>query len=299
MKIFYTFTFLFLLAITSKSQTWAPDGAKWHYTLNWLSATDYAFNSYTVQGDTMINGITCSKLNRHTYSCNFRPYTEYMYRDSNKVYYWNAGDNSFSLLYDFGVQPGNSYKIPVVEGNTATAPYDTFTVTIDSIYTLNINGQNKQVQVVHQTSMLYPNWTIHHSIIEGIGSDQQMFVWDGAACDAQWDRGLRCYEDSILGLYETGIVDSCEEVFTLTSLDIQLTDDEFMVYPVPASDFIHWTGTEAGFQKVRLIDINGRVIREAETYDRKMDLRGIENGIYIIEVRALSGGIMHGKIRCQ
>ncbi len=295
MKFKFLLLTLLFVSTSGFSQTWAPDGAKWHYTLNFLSATYYSYNSYTVQGDTVINGTTCSRLRRHTYSCNYRPDTEYMYRDSNKVYFWNSGDSSFSLLYDFGAQTGDSYKIAPVETIFPTPPYDTITVTVDSVYTLNINGQNRQVQVVHQSRAAWPNIVTNHSIIEGIGSTWQMFTWDNIICDSQWDRELRCYEDTLLGAYNTEVADSCDEEFFGTTAMDQGIQSHFTVYPKPASEFVSWKGVENGYVKARLIDIKGQVIREVETAERKIDVRELENGLYFIEVEEESGRVSRDK----
>lgn len=294
MKFFITLFLAFAFSLNISAQSWAPDGATWHYTLNWLSATDYGYNSYTVQGDSTINGITCSRLLRHTYSCNYRPEKEFMYMDSNKVYYWNALNNDFTLLYDFGAQVGDSYEMPVVETWFPSPPYDTFTVTVDSIYMLNINGQARQVQAVHQTSKLNPNWTITHNIIEGIGSDIQMFVWDGSSCDVQWDRGLRCYQDSILGLYETGIVDSCEETFTATGLADRV-GELFDLYPNPSQDKIQWSGIEGSHFAITIWSLDGKMVKKAEVDENMTSLHGLPSGIYYIEVEAENGIKYHSK----
>lgn len=276
---------LLSLCFTSLSaQSWAPPGAKWHYNLTYFGPPDIDFNSYTVVSDTTINGILCSRLDRFTFSCNQRPLTEYMYGDSGRVFYFHPTSNDFKMLYDFNVPAGGSYAVPIVYDNSPL-PYDSMFVQVDSTYSLTINGQARNVQVARVTYSFSGPFVYNHEIIEGIGSTTSMFHWNSGICDVQYNMGLRCYEDSILGFYSTGIADSCEaRIVNVSDPLIQ----SWLVYPNPleAHATLRWQFPETGIYTSKIRDVQGRILVVQSSSLQEISFKDLAPGVYFIEIRS-------------
>ncbi len=73
----------------------------------------------------------------------------------------------------------------------------------------------------------------------------------------------------------------------------ELSKNELIVFPNPASDYIKIKGEgEQGTYIVELVDMNGRVIRSAEINDQeKLSLSGVATGTYFVRVN--QGGDIH------
>lgn len=78
------------------------------------------------------------------------------------------------------------------------------------------------------------------AIIEGIGDIQDLFnivPRSAGACDGNYSKGLRCYEDNILGYYSTGLADSCNEIRYWTGNNGPEKND-INIFPNPAKEML-------------------------------------------------------------
>ncbi len=295
MKARFTFLLVLIAFTTTQAQSWAPIGAKWHYELIYAFWPGSSYNTATVTSDTVINGITCSRIDWLTYSCNIRPQIEYMYQDSGRVYFWESTLNDFVRLYDFNLQTDDTLDIYTVIQSQTTPPFDTVRFVIDSIYNVVLNGQTRKVQLVQ--NLRFPTLNAieyRFEIIEGIGSTYQMFPWNGPACDDQFNYGLRCYSDSTFGFYNfTG--QPCDQV--ITSIEDQFSNDfQLRVSSNPVSNRVYWNYSEAFLEnfnaqtmaEVTILNPQGQNVKKAQTQDRQIDVTGLSNGIYFLEIK-LSG----------
>lgn len=293
MKINFTILCLLFAYCTASSQTWAPDGAVWHYTLSYFGSQDLNYNTMTVQGDTVINGITCSRLLRLHETCNTRPAKEYMYQNGSQVYYWDASSAAFLLLYDFGKQVGETYQITTRRFATVP-PYDTITLRVDSLYSIVLNGQTRQVQIVEEVSAPPPpGIPLQDEVIEGIGSTWQMFPWDNAICDFQYDDGLRCYQDSTIGQFNFGLTPICEAI--LLSTEEARPALQLSLFPNPAHEQIKWDGLDGFEFTVSIRDSHGKLVRQDLTDRNSLSIKGLANGVYFMEVQDSHKAIHRGK----
>lgn len=169
--------------------------------------------------DTMVLGKNCRKITkRHKLVCNDRPLNEYMYSENDTVYFYDPNFNDFQVLYDFSANQFDSWTILVKDDPLRNV--DTLTIIVDSTDVVSINGFDlKQLYVTYRFIYDFQNTgdidTIHYqsSIIERIGDLQYMFNYAPAwsfTCDGNYTNGLRCYEDPVIGLYETGLAESCD-----------------------------------------------------------------------------------------
>lgn len=122
------------------------------------------------------------------------------------------------------------------------------------------------------------------TIIERIGDTKYMFNYATdvlLVCDFNWSSGLRCYDDTILGLFETGIVDLCTYVELYNDIfENQLSS--FQLAPNPTTDFIEIQMENGILDLVHLLDAQGRLL--LKTKGQTIDLAGYQSGVYFIRV---------------
>jgi len=151
------------------------------------------------------------------------------------------------------------------------------TATFDTL----INGQYLRTLVVKNTNEPGP---ARDTIIERLGSIFTFYPRFVHAphrylCDGWHASGLRCYEDAVLGLYETGIVPSCEHS-TVGVENIHAENSPPAVYPNPAAEELFIRTTE----QVTVTDISGRAVHLPQTVEP-------DGGVTRIDIRSLSGGV--------
>jgi len=221
----YSILLLVYIGITNKihsQQTdWAPVGATWYYNETFPFSGDIDFLKITSTGDTVIKNQNCKILESDgLVGYLTRPTIEYMYESEDIIYYFESELDTFLVLYDFGAEEGEDYMVMMKDW---FGEYDSSIVHIDSVGVIDINGSQRRLQYVTISNLDFAEFhagpEIYSSrIIEGIG-DVDMFLFnfhpyhDNVAFDGNVAQSLRCYQDSIVGLYSTGIVDSCDAVY--------------------------------------------------------------------------------------
>lgn len=174
-KLLFTIT-LIISTISFYGQEFAPVGAEWYYNEQFAFAGDINYIKFTSEKDTLIFGENCKKITkRHKLICNNRPNTEYLFTRNDTVFFLDTAFNEFQILYDFSANPTNSWIIKIKDEFQII---DTLTITVDSISTTQINGQNLKTLYVTYVNddqnmpQIYPS-----VIIERIGDINYMFNW--------------------------------------------------------------------------------------------------------------------------
>lgn len=213
-------------------------GATWHYTEAMAFSGNVFFLKTWVEKDTVINGIACKKFLRNKQLfCDNQNEIEYAFERNVSVFLYMPEFNDFKLFYDFNMSAGDTLLFPLRDASFFPE-LDTFRVIVDSVETRVINGQTLKVQFVRY-ELIGEHWTSTRSdmAIEKIGFFNNLFYYYrefAGSCDGNFSRGLRCYEDSVLGLFETGIADSCNQRRRgNTSLEEIALGKELVVYPNP------------------------------------------------------------------
>lgn len=277
---FYILFSLFLCSVACFAQTdWAPVGAKWHYNFE-----ENDFTTIESIGDTIIQNKNCTilKLN-HTWDslkiCTFN--------EDNKVWYFKSG--KFYKLYDFAAKVGDTWQ--VVDIFNLCGADSLVNIIVDSIGTTLINGNLLKHIVVRFTTN--ERWGFHcygdvgfsHKIIEHIGALGYMFPRRFCALDYPYPCDLRCYSDEQFGLYETGIVDSCNYVKDDAVIISQ--DNSTFIYPNPTEKILN---IELGSSKpgfiATLYNLFGEKVMKLKLDEqiKTLDLSELEEGYYILQI---------------
>lgn len=274
------------LVFSQLQDDWAPIGATWYYSEEFAFSGDQSFAMVTSIGDTIIDGKNCRILEKtKTIGCNLRPYKEYFHlNNSSELFFYDEQFDGFQKLFDFEAKAGDSWNIYLSTELEADIT-DTVVYVIDSISQVQINGRMlREFHYRQEFTGPYYEGPSTARYIEVIGPTVYFFPWYIGYCDGNMIGGLRCYEDSEFGHYETGIVDSCD--YTYEWLGVKTNNfTNTTVYPNPASFFLTIEFDNPEFVNGQLIiyDNLGRVVNIVEDiFDSKIDLdvRQYEPGIY-------------------
>jgi len=289
MKMKQTLFLIILVGISLQNfaQVFAPIGAEWHYDERYHISGDIDYIRFQSEKDTIIFGETCRKIiKRHQVWCNMRPSTEHLFNRNDTVFFYDTTFNSFQILYDFNAQANDYWIILVKDENNNI---DSLIITVDSVSQLQINNSNlKVLHVTYYKNTQFMQETYYSKIIEKIGDINNMFNWQPHSvivCDDNYSNGLRCYQDSEIGFYSTGIADSCNYTFVWTSIEQQEKGNLFSVQPNPTNGSIIVELANMSNMKIVINDNLGRVILQ-KVFSNKtnIDLSEFQNGIYFLSL---------------
>ena len=286
-KILLTLLFVVIVQFCfgQNQNEWAPDGATWHYSYNNFSITGYIEIKYI--GDSLIDGKVCKVLEKKLYSYDYVTTIsdttnlglEFTYSDSNKVYYYRF--DQFFVLYNFNAQPGDWWEIA---GWSIPGSCDSIgTIEVDSIGTIVINSDTlKYLRISRKDTS---DWQFGSIIVEKIGCIDHYMFPEPFMCALDMDEGgpFRCYFDNNFGLYQSGIVSSCDYITNINISDVG--DKNINVYPNPVENVLNiYTKYESTLIIRNLI---GDVIKNIPLIkgNNVIDVHNLPNGLLIIELR--------------
>lgn len=219
----YILLFAMPLFLQAQQPEWFPVGGKWHYSYHYLFADGSGYAKAMISDTAIVNGQFCKQITWEYKSPNQFPggasacegmgAGNYVYEDSNRVYFYNQVLNQFLLLYDFTAQVGDTWSIPtVMKANSINL--DTMIIKVDSTDTTTINGH--QLKVMYLTQINESSITVFNSrkITEYIGSTTSFFPWGRGACEGPFASPLRCYNDSLIRYYKFPSNPSCKNIST-------------------------------------------------------------------------------------
>ncbi|MCF8374261.1 MAG: T9SS type A sorting domain-containing protein [Bacteroidales bacterium] len=290
MKNIY-FAFVLLLGISNLvAQGFAPVGAEWHYNEQFSFSGDIDFIRFISEKDTLINGEICRKITKRHKLFNNRPDTEFLFTRNDTVFFLDTAFAEFQILYDFNADSQDSWVIKLKD---ETGDIDTVFVTVDSVYTVQINGIDLKVLDVtyFKDDEINPE-SYSSTINEQIGDLVYMFNWNPWTFpfDANWTDGLRCYEDSVFGLYETGLADSCEYVYDYIGVEETFAAADISIYPNPSTGLITVINENQEDFILRLFNLYGQVIyRNKVISGSQIDFSSFPKGLYFITIENSMG----------
>ena len=296
MKYFFSVLFLFSISLSISAQTFAPAGAKWQYTYSEYLADGYIEYRYT--HDSIINGQLTQALLRTEYMYKWPGVLdtissgfEYVYSDSNKVYNYRYG--KFYVLYDFNAQPGDWW---IISGFDPLMGCDsTGKVKVDSIDFVITNSDTlKRMYLSPKDSS---HWAFTGPVIEKVGCTSYMFpiviYFCGAVYEAYYGP-LRCYQDDAFGVYDAGVVDSCNHIDVLSIEDNPPDVLNVSIFPNPTSGQINLNTTKR-IEKIELYNCVGDLIRQFES-DNSVYVGNMRNGLYILILTSVDGSMIVKKL---
>ena len=271
------------------SQEWAPIGAKWYYTYipEYALGLDPRVETIEVVGDTTILGKTCRVLEANV-GLNLGLICEgsrFMYNENDSVFYYDAVEDKFNLLYVFNASIGQSWNVPLCYnqnfGNGAS-----LTVTVEDKYITTFDSTDVMTYKVNWS--FYFNPTPYDTIIyENIGSAASMYMMGILATVHSGIRGLRCYDSP-----ETGLInflgEPCDQIVsTEKEVDKKMS---LKIYPTPVGDLLKYKFEHnylTGDNSVRIFNVAGYEIYKKENIatgtEQVVSVSDWPTGIYLFQ----------------
>lgn len=261
-------------------QQWAPIGATWYYEIVYPFSSKLSYIKYESIGDTNILSNSCRIITATEGTTGFgfligNSDTAYTYENDRKIYVYDPINSEFSLIYDFGATPGDSWTT-----TWDTCIYERLISGIDSI---DINGFT--VKTLTQGG---------YKIIESIGGERTLFhglgkvscgIADTVIIEEPFIQRLRCYQDDKIGFYQTGISPTCDYTVGIESIRKL---DQINIFPNPAYDKIYFDGLpDKGRTEINISSLSGidLIITEFCSEDGAIDISGLKSGIYLVQIK--------------
>ena len=271
-----------MIASLVKAQDFASPGTSWIYSDHEIAGNHSYPRGIVSIADTVVNGQPAHIVIGDCLCGGGQ--TNYLYELNRRVYFFNFQTSQFNILYDFNLNAGDYYML-YPQGIVS----DSFYVMIDSTGTDTINGFLRKTQYVH-VQPFFPQipYAFSGKIIEGIGSEFCLYPQYGF-CDPPTS-GLRCYQDSILGFYDTHLAPACDSIYVINiGIDEAAQEITAAVSPNPFSQ-----GTEITIHSpaniegtITVTDPAGRrVFAEAFSGNKiRLDGSRLDAGIYFFNLQ--------------
>ncbi len=275
MRTRFLFIFIVLSAIITNAQDFAPIGATWHYSYQTINPNIISFKKIESVSDTTINGVLCKKFKENTSNVSY-----YLYSKNDSVFVYK--ENTFHLLYDFGANAGETITLGSYYKTYNGLPLK---MTIDSVKTILVSGQQRKVQFVTCGDRMIIEFG--GQVIQGIGNTNYMFP----TLDNAPEGPLRCYQETNSSLFinpyyknENWNKTDCEQLIVMNYISETETKNSISVFPNPTNNYLNVNGIELN-SKFRIYDTTGReVFQGIFNKSKTVDMKFLENGIYYIEI---------------
>lgn len=271
-------------------QDFAPIGAKWYYTEQFAFSGDISYLWIESVGDTIIKGKDCRILeNNGGLMCAFHNNMDFVHYEDSIAYFYVPEIDTFQILYNLKAQKDSSWTI--IFGMDLESKLDTIQVIVDSVSYMTINSKVlKKLHVTYKSlNVGWEDLDYGGEIIEKIGDNSYLFnlySLSGIVCDGNYSGGLRCYEDSQLGFYSTGIAESCTCTYDWVGIKNNNSDLDINIHPNSTSNWFEIECKTNSRLMGSLIDLSGKSIKEFEIYGiTKIDITNLEQGFYIVQIK--------------
>ena len=235
----------------------------------------------------------------------------YSTANGDSVFWYEPNSAEFQLIYAFDAQPGDSWSFAVKSESDSLSKNDSAIVFVDSLGTQEINGVVLPKLHVSITYTRFtnpePGWSSSTTLVKQIGNTRFLFYFlkHGAryACHLPSPNGLRCYEDSYLGFYETGIADSCTHEKTGTFVN-ELKNEEAGVklFPNPVSQTLNISLQNGTLRSLVIYDLSGRevfskTVSDKNQLEHQVNLYGLPAGAYMVKVNTQNKSVVKKLIK--
>ncbi len=214
---------LLFSTLISYAQNWAPIGAKWTFGYAVAFSQTFGYTEWVSTKDTLVNSHNC-RLIKRIGVCSSTDTTDHLitYEDSNRVYLYNSYYNQFTVLYDFNKLAGESWTMKIDTSDIL--------ITVNSTGMETYNGTPHKVLNITSEDYAFDGKIIQHFGHTSGPHPDVFYHCQHIAVDGLYYTGLRCYEDSIIGFINFGLVPDCY----VSSIDeIQQNHNQVQILPNP------------------------------------------------------------------
>jgi Secretion system C-terminal sorting domain len=268
---------------TSMSQTLVKENKLWSNTENGTeNGYPWRSNYIKFQGDTLINNVAYKKILR----CNDSLQTDwfvngYIREDTlKKVFLFNEQNQTDELIYDFGLEVGDSLT---------KTNWDGWNIYLGSIEYVTL--ENSAVPIRQLNFYSDPDTSEGYWLAtwyEGIGSTAGILWGLNVIWLVGGEFGLVCYfENDTLKYHHSGF-STCFPAGYRTDISDMKNDninkEEIYIYPNPTNGDLYIDFSEPkNYSDISIFDIKGQLLRQWEN-SNQIDISDFENGMYIISV---------------
>lgn len=234
-------------------------------------------------GDTLIQDKYC-RIVEGECECSDFGRTNYVHQDGDKISYYDTDSETFRILYDFDLSPGDTMRY--FDANYGDTRY-----VLDSISLFMASGSQLRLQHFHKL-----DGSLDHGekVYELIGSDMCLYPMS-AVCDPQTG-GLRCYEDTIVGLQKFIEIDiPCDYI---TSATEDINKNSMRVFPNPSDGYFIVEAPQR-IANLELINIQtGYIVNHSVPmrFSFQLDSQHFPAGAYVLRVRMEDGSVQLCKV---
>lgn len=274
---------------TSAQLEFAPIGAKWYVNEDYCSINEpFRFDEYEIiecTGDTLINNKFCKVVG-----------DDIIHQNGEKIYHWYI--DSFYLIYDFGVEIGDTVVFDLISCEQQIQPVPFYIDTIKCIPAGDTCLRQFTAVPTDQAS----NWLWFESgnyvYYEKFGSEGRLV--EDELCESfivcYEPSFLRCYEDEDIYIktdYWTSLGDwDCDDGELISSIPRLSNDIQLEVYPNPTSEVLRISTSNkslSGEYVFQIIDVRGQVIVDLSKninsdFNITISIGDVPKGVYFLTV---------------
>ena len=275
-----------MLVLDGKSQDlWPSEDGEWRLEVTYSLFLPAEYHIY-VNGDTLIEGVNCTKMRTdHIYSIpspdepnefeTFFVREEYLHFNGDSLFWWK--EDEFRLLLCFSCDVGDSwYPLKINELNQDCDSTGITLAQKDSVEYNNVWYRRIRIET--------PNWETSPFFWEGIFDERTFsrdyFYPEYTVCGSivEWLMfSFMCYSDGDLSLPEPN--GDCSSML-LSSEDLKV-NTSVRVYPNPISQGEKLIVGE--FDEIRIFDLSGRLVWQSQESNQRIYLN-LNSGTYLITV---------------
>ncbi len=272
--VILAFTFS-LTAFSQQYEKFLTNESHWYVSYcNFSCVTDY----YLAKQDTVIGSYTYKLLDRFHFMKNMALREDTILK---RVYFLSVPANKETLLYDFGLLPGDSME---VNNPISPLPSNAGWYLLDSIKLEPfLDGSHKVFYLSEKYGSNTTRW------VEGMGSFALVNT-PSSDRDLNGTGDLTCFYKDGIKVYESDTLPTgeCDTLLMVGVKPIMNSDNSLNVYPNPAKNYftvgINLLTVKPA--KIAIYNIDGKIIHSdiLNNFKTRIDCQNWQNGIYFIEL---------------
>ena len=281
-----TCTLILSLAIMAdiQAQVWAPFGAEWTYGTQSVFTGTISYVRWKSAGDTVLNNYPYHRIQNQDRIID-GDYSDHFFtrEDDNIIWLYNDSTGGFSKMFDFGQSTGAWWTTDFGTCPMTMKVIDTRMDTIQGMVSKSMKIEYQGPDTNTTPGIMWAN--------RQVGGLERPLPFFDYQCntvipDNETYTGLRCYEDTAVGLWKRDTAQPCE--YSTVGIATQSDDDEFNIYPNPFQKEIFLEHPGKSNLRILVRDVVGREVLAVNSRASdpivRIQISG-PPGMYFIEVR--------------